>query len=136
MNAQVKIDQLLQHLTPVLHQEKLALCLLDEAQLHRLLDHCLCIFREREGICGLLPADIAEAESLDSEGDFRQITLKFAPRLQVPGLAATAVRELAEAGIHANVVSARAHEHILVSDADARHALQVLCGIRNRLQYS
>jgi len=137
MNAQVKIDQFLQHLTPVLHHEKLTLCLLDQAQLHRLLDHCVCVFREREGICALIPAGIADVEGLSSEGAFRQITLKFAPyQQQVPGLAATVVRELAEAGIHASVVSARAHEHILVPDSDASHALQTLYGISNRLQYS
>ncbi|MFD1216689.1 ACT domain-containing protein [Microbulbifer celer] len=136
MNAQVKIDQFLLRLTPVLHREKLALCSLEDHQMRALLDECLCIFREREGLCGLLPEQIAQAEQLTCEGEYRQITLKFSQDLQVPGVAATIVRELAEAGIHANVVSARVHEHILVADRDASQAMQILHGLSNRLQYS
>ncbi|QKX16607.1 ACT domain-containing protein [Microbulbifer sp. YPW1] len=136
MNAQVKIDQLLQRLTPILNREQLVMCQLDEAQLRTLLQECLCIFREREGICALLPKDVAERESLPEDGSYRQITLQYTGGLQVPGLAATIVRELADAGIQANVVSARCHEHLLVSEHDAKQAMQVLYGISNRLQYS
>ncbi|MCK7598136.1 ACT domain-containing protein [Microbulbifer sp. CAU 1566] len=136
MNAQVKIDQLLQRLTPILNREPLVMCLLDEQQLQRLLPQCLCIFREREGICALLSKQVAECESLLQEGGYRQITLHFSSCLQVPGLTGTIVRELAEAGIQANVVSARCHEHLLVSEHDAPQAMQILYGISNRLQYS
>lgn len=136
MNAQVKIDQFLQRLTPILHRETLALCQLDERQIRTLLDNCLCVFREHEGICALVPERVAEEEQLPCEGVYRQITLKLSYDQQVMGLAATAVRALAEAGIHANVVSARVHEHILVTDRDASQAMQILHGISNRLQYS
>ncbi|WP_428819700.1 ACT domain-containing protein [Microbulbifer sp. MCCC 1A16149] len=136
MNAQVKIDQLLQRLTPILNREQLVMCQLDETQLRTLLQECLCIFREREGICALLPKDVAERESLPEDGSYRQITLQYTGGLQVPGIAATIVRELADAGIQANVVSARCHEHLLVSEHDAKQAMQVLYGISNRLQYS
>lgn len=136
MNAQVKIAQLLQRLTPILNREQLVMCQLDETQLRTLLQECLCIFREREGICALLPKDVAERESLPEDGSYRQITLQYTGGLQVPGLAATIVRELADAGIQANVVSARCHEHLLVSEHDAKQAMQVLYGISNRLQYS
>lgn len=136
MNAQVKIAQLLQRLTPILNREQLVMCQLDETQLRTLLQECLCIFREREGICALLPKDVAERESLPEDGSYRQITLQYTGGLQVPGLTATIVRELADAGIQANVVSARCHEHLLVSEHDAKQAMQVLYGISNRLQYS
>ncbi|MBB5211825.1 ACT domain-containing protein [Microbulbifer hydrolyticus] len=136
MNAQVKIDQLLLRLTPILNREPLVMCQLDEAQLRALLKECLCIFREREGISALLPKDVAERASLPDEGGYRQITLQYSACLQVPGLTAIVVRELAEAGIQANVVSARCHEHLLVSEHDATQAMQILYGIGNRLQYS
>lgn len=136
MNAQVKIDQLLLRLTPILNREPLVMCQLEENQLQALLRECLCIFREREGVCALLPKQVAERESLREEGGYRQITLKFSSCLQVPGLTGTILRELADAGIQANVVSARCHEHILVSEHDAAQALQILHGISNRLQYS
>ena len=136
MNAQVKIDQLLQRLTPILNREQLVMCPLEEAQLQTLLQECLCVFREREGICALLSKAVAERESLSDEGGYRQITLQYSACLQVPGLSATIVRELADAGIQANVVSARYHEHLLVSERDAAQAMQVLYGISNRLQYS
>lgn len=136
MNAQVKIDQLLQRMTPILNREQLVMCQLEEAQLQTLLRECLCVFREREGICALLPKAVAERESLADEGGYRQITLQYSACLQVPGLSATIVRELADTGIQANVVSARHHEHLLVSEHDAAQAMQVLYGISNRLQYS
>lgn len=136
MNAQVKIEQLLQRLSPILNREQLVMCELSEEQLSELLGECLCIFREREGLCALMPRRIAERDNLIRVGDFRQITLHFSSCLQVPGLTAIVVRELADAGIHANVVSARHHEHILVSERDAAQAMQVLNGISNRLQYS
>lgn len=136
MNAQVKIDQLLQRLTPILNRELLVMCPLEEAQLQALLQECLCVFREREGLCALLPKAVAERESLPDEGGYRQITLQYSACLQVPGLSATIVRELAEAGIQADVVSARYHEHLLVSERDAAQAMKILYGISNRLQYS
>lgn len=136
MNAQVKIDQLLQRLTPILNREPLVMCQLDEARLQALLPECLCFFREREGTCALLPADVAKRDSLPDEGRYRQITLQYSACLQVPGLTGIILRELADAGIQANVVSARHHEHLLVSECDAAHAMQILYGISNRLQYS
>ncbi|WP_043319810.1 ACT domain-containing protein [Microbulbifer sp. HZ11] len=136
MNAQVKIDQLLLRLTPILDRERLGLCNLDETQLQKLLPECRCIFREREGICALLPRHIAEDAKLAVEDDYRQITLHYAAGVQVPGLTAIILRELADAGIQVNVVSARCHEHVLVRDCDAAQAMQILYGISNRLQYS
>lgn len=136
MNAQVKIERLLQRLTPILNRNQLVQCHLDEGQLRKFLCDCLCIFREREGICAMLPADIARAHKLTIDGDYRQITLQFSQCLPVPGLAARVVKELADAGLHANVVSARCHEHILVRERDVAQAMQVLHGISNRLQYS
>ncbi|WP_231758881.1 ACT domain-containing protein [Microbulbifer elongatus] len=136
MNAQVKIDQLLMRLTPILDRERLGLCNLDEEQLRQLLPECRCIFREREGICALLPRQIAENAKLTVEDDYRQITLHYAAGVQVPGLTAIILRELADAGIPVNVVSARCHEHVLVRDCDSAHAMQILSGISNRLQYS
>lgn len=136
MNAQVKIDQLLQRLSPILNREHLVMCQLNEEQLREFLGDCLCIFREREGLCALLPRQIAAREHLATLGDFRQITLHFSSCLQVPGLIASVVRELADAGIQANVVSAHHHEHLLVSERDSVHAMQILNGISNRLQYS
>ena len=136
MNAQVKIEPLLLHLSPTLNREQLVMCQLSEDQLRELLSDCLCIFREREGLCALLPRQIAERANLVGVAGYRQITLRFSSSLPVPGLTAIVMRELADAGIAANVVSARYHEHILVSERESAHAMQVLYGISNRLQYS
>ncbi|WP_295802380.1 ACT domain-containing protein [uncultured Microbulbifer sp.] len=136
MNAQVQIDRLLQRLSPILNRQQLALCPLEEAQLQDLLGDCLSVFREREGLCALLPAAVARERGLRSDGSYRQITLHCSQQLPVPGLAAAVVRALAEAGLHASMVSARCHEHILVREEDTVSAMQVLNGISNRLQYS
>ncbi|MFV8782831.1 ACT domain-containing protein [Microbulbifer sp. SA54] len=135
MNAQVQIDRLLQRLTPVLNREALVLCQLDDAKLREVLDECLCVFREREGLCALLPARVASELNLAVEGGYRQITLRFAQYLPVPGLAAAVVRELADAGLQAHLVSAHCHDHILVREHDAEQAMQILYGISNRLHY-
>ncbi|WP_066959635.1 ACT domain-containing protein [Microbulbifer sp. Q7] len=136
MNAQVQIDQLLQRMTPILNRTPLVMCTLDDAQLQQLLHECLCVFREREGVCALLPKEIAEREAIPEDGGYRQITLQYSACLQVPGLTGIIVGELADAGIQANIVSARFHEHLLVSERDAAQAMQILYGISNRLQYS
>lgn len=136
MNAQVQFERYLQKLTPIMNREALALCRIDEADLREVLDDCLCVFRESEGVCVLLPSRVARERQLSADGDYRQITLHFANRLPIPGLAAAVVRELADAGLQGDMISARCHEHILVRERDASQAMQILHGISNRLHYS
>ncbi|WP_226663886.1 ACT domain-containing protein [Microbulbifer aggregans] len=136
MNAQVQIERHLQRLRPILNRETLAVCKLDDAALREVLPDCLCVFRESEGTCALLPARVARDRELSIDEDYRQITLHFTPHLPIPGLAAAVLRELADAGLQGNMISARCHEYILVRERDANLAMQVLHGISNRLHYS
>jgi hypothetical protein len=136
MNAEVRLDKLLRELTPQLQREAFVFCSLNEDQQRELLPHCLCLFREREGVSAILPQQTAEQNGLEYEGVFRQLSLQVHSCLQSVGLTAAVASELAAAGISANVVAALHHDHIFVPEASAQQALQLLRGLSNRAQYT
>lgn len=135
MNAEVRLDKLLQYLDPQLQEEVYVFSQLHESQLQKLCGECLCIFREREGPSAILSRALAEREGLPMSTGFRQITLQVYSSLEAVGLSAAVAGELAGAGISANVVAALRHDHVFVPEQQAQQALQLLRGIRNRAQY-
>jgi len=136
MNAEVRLEKLLQNLDPHLQGEAWVFAPLQPQQLAELAEECLCLFREREGPSAILPRASAERAGLQIGGTFRQITLQVHSSLEAVGLTAAVAGELAAAGISANVVAALRHDHIFVPEQDAQRALQVLRGLGNRAQYS
>lgn len=136
MNAEVCLEKLLQNIDPQLQDEVYVFCPLPESQLQNLLGDCLCLFREREGLCAILPQSLAEREGLEASGGFRQITLRVYSSLDAVGLTAAVATELANSGISANVVAALHHDHVFVPREQAQQALLLLRGISNRAQYS
>ncbi|MBB3062905.1 ACT domain-containing protein [Microbulbifer rhizosphaerae] len=136
MNAEVRLQKLLQNMEPRLEDETYTFCLLDEERARSLWQDCLCLFREREGISVILPQSVAEREELEASGSFCQITLRVYSSLEAVGLTAAIANELASAGISANVVAALRHDHVFVPRDSAQEALQILRGASNRAQYS
>lgn len=138
MNAEVRLEKLLQNIDPQLQGGVYAFVDLPAAQLQKVWNQCLCIFREREGVSAILPRALALREGLADEaaGGYCQITLQVYSSLDAVGLTAVVARELAAEGISANVVAALRHDHIFVPERDAQRALQILRGIGNRAQYS
>lgn len=136
MNAETRLDKLLQNINPQLQGESYVFCALEESQLAQLLPACLCIFREREGPSAILPRAEAERAGLEASSAFRQLTLQVHSSLEAVGLTAAVAAELAAAGISANVVAALRHDHVFVPEAEAERALQLLRGLSNRAQYS
>lgn len=136
MNAETRLDKLLQNINPQLQGDSYVFCALDAARLEELLPQCLGVFREREGISAILPHGDAERFGLEASEGFRQITLQVNSSLEAVGLTAAVARELATEGISANVVAALRHDHVFVPEADAERALQILRGLSNRAQYS
>ncbi|MGL6162335.1 ACT domain-containing protein [Microbulbifer sp.] len=136
MNAEVRLQKLLQNMESRLEDETYTFCLLDEEQARSLWRECLCLFREREGVSAILPQSVAEREELEASGSFRQITLRVYSSLEAVGLTAAIAAELASAGISANVVAALRHDHVFVPGDRAQEALQILRGASNRAQYS
>ncbi|WP_346838350.1 ACT domain-containing protein [Microbulbifer sp. SAOS-129_SWC] len=136
MSAEVRLEKLLQNLDPRLQGETWVFSPMPPHRLAELADQCLCLFREREGACAILPRVAAERAGLEHSGAFRQITLQVHSSLDAVGLTAAVAGELAQTGISANVVAALRHDHIFVPEQDAQRALQVLRGLANRAQYT
>jgi len=68
-------------------------------------DHDFAIIREAEGMTVIRP---------DPEGEWARISLGVHSSLEAVGLTAALSTRLAEAGISANVVAGRFHDHIFV----------------------
>ncbi|SEA19590.1 ACT domain-containing protein [Microbulbifer marinus] len=136
MNAEVCLEKLLQNLDPQIQEGVYVFCQIQPAELHELLDDCLCVFHEREGLSAILPQSAAEQRGLTASKGFCQITLQVFSSLNAVGLTAAVATELANAGISANVVAALHHDHVFVPQEKAQQALQLLRGICNRAQYS
>jgi hypothetical protein len=94
--------------------------LTDAADLAEILPQAQGMFREREGISVLLPADPGTPLAL------RQITLDVPSALDGVGLTAAVAGALARAGIACNMVAAHHHDHVFVPEADADAAMDVL----------
>eukprot|EP00605_Chrysophyceae_sp_TOSAG23-4_P002196 GSChrysophyteH1.ASY1.ANO1.2426.1 assembled CDS len=91
-----------------------------------LLAEALMMFKEREGVCMLLPENVANDNALAYEGVFKGITLDVHSSLEAIGLTAAVSTRLADAGISANVVAATYHDHVFVGAADVSRALELL----------
>ncbi|WKT60684.1 ACT domain-containing protein [Microbulbifer thermotolerans] len=136
MKVEACLEKLLRNLDPQLQGDVYVFCSLPEARLLDLIDDCLCVFREREGLSAILTRTLAEREGLASSGGFRQITLQVYSSLEAVGLTAAVTAELASWGISANVVAALRHDHVFVPEEEAEEALRLLRGISSRAQYS
>ncbi|MBB6442207.1 ACT domain-containing protein [Phycisphaera mikurensis] len=82
--------------------------------------------REAEGWSWLVPVARAEAAGLPFDGRFRWITLEVHSALGAVGLTAAVATRLAAAGIAANVIAGRLHDHVLVPEARAEEAAALL----------
>lgn len=121
---------------PKLQEETYVFCQVSDSRLEEVLAQSLCVFREGEGMSAILPLHLAQHYGMASSVPFRQITLQVFSGLCAVGLTATVARELADAGIVANVVTALRHDHIFVPEDSAERALQLLRGISNRAHYT
>ena len=81
---------------------------------------------EAEGLTLVVPQHVADQHAHSYEGVFRCITLNVNSDLQAVGLTAAVATALAQHHISANVVAGFHHDHILVPDADAKRALDIL----------
>jgi len=92
----------------------------------------LATFVEGEGLSLIIELERAGAAGLAFAGVFRCITLTVHSSLEAVGLTAAVATALAEAGISANVVAARRHDHVFVPAADAERAIEVLRALQRR----
>lgn len=84
------------------------------------------LIREAEGWTAILEREVAMAERLGYQAEFRRITLKVNSSLEAVGLTAAVATALAQEGISANVVAAFHHDHVFVPAGQAVAAMAVL----------
>lgn len=117
MAGETDLDVLLRTLDPVLHPETLVWCTdvaADVPAFARIV--------ESEGTTAIIDA----ALGIDGAMPSRRIELRVHSSLEAVGLTAAISTALAAEGLSANVVAAFHHDHVLVPEADADHAVAVL----------
>jgi hypothetical protein len=88
--------------------------------------HIICLFKEKEGTCYVLPRHIADELHLPYSYVAAWITLNVHSSLEAVGLTAAFAGALANAAISCNVIAAFYHDHIFVKKEDAEKAMAVL----------
>ena len=83
-------------------------------------------FKEHEGLTVVISKQTADAEGMQYDGVFKQITLTVHSSLNAVGLTAAVATKLAEKGLSANVIAAFYHDHIFVQTDVADKALAAL----------
>jgi hypothetical protein len=96
------LQRLLAQFDPRLSSQRYAFA---EAEDSSLDDDAFALIREAEGITAIRPSP---------DGSWARISLGVHSSLEAVGLTATLSARLAEAGISANIVAARHHDHIFV----------------------
>ncbi len=92
----------------------------------------ICFFKEDEGLTIIIDRDIADKNNLNYESVFSKITLNVHSSLAAVGFLAAILRELADAGISVNTVSAFYHDHLFVPSKKANEVLIILKGVANK----
>ena len=85
--------------------------------------------REDEGWSGLVLADDARAHGLAFDVELAWLTLTVHSDLEAVGLTAAVSAALTAEGIPANVVAGLRHDHVLVPEFLAEHALEALAAL-------
>lgn len=86
----------------------------------------ICFFKEDEGLTIIIDRDIADKNNLNYESVFSKITLSVHSSLAAVGFLAAILRELANAGISVNTVSAFYHDHLFVPSKKANEVVKIL----------
>lgn len=123
-----ELSALLSGLDPVLDQTAYCFVPVAPGMAPQLLAQAIATFREDEGVCAVVPEQLAR--ELDVQAvEFARITLCVLSDLEAVGLTAAVATALTEANIACNVVAALHHDHVFVPWArrdDAMSALQSL----------
>jgi hypothetical protein len=127
MPGEMDLDQILLKLSPVLLEESYAFCALPDHKYGDLAELSpLAAVQEPEGLTLVLRAQDAQRENLIFHGLFRCIRLEVHSSLESVGLTARLSTALAEQGISANLIAGAHHDHVLVPEQSALHALEIL----------
>ena len=126
MSGERDLAKLLQNMKPEMHEDVFVFCSISSDQTIPVTLNPVHIFREREGTTLVMRRAEAESAALPYQFASRLITLTVHSSLEAVGLLAAVTRQLAEAGISVNAVSAFYHDHLFVPERRADEALQLL----------
>lgn len=132
MEGEIRLNQLLKSLNPVLQPGEYVFCLVaDLSQLHG--EEAILVFKEAEGITVILEKQVADRLQLRYSLMTAWITLTVHSSLAAIGLTAAFTQALAAEGISCNVVAAFYHDHIFVPVEDSKKAIETLINLsKNR----
>lgn len=132
MSGETELDRLLENLQPELLPDRYVFCSVPTLSADKLEAlHPLAWFREAEGISLVLEESVARGNGLDYTSVFSCITLTVHSSLDAVGLTAAVSRQLAEAGIAANIIAATFHDHVFVPADAAEQAIKLLNILNN-----
>jgi hypothetical protein len=126
MPGETNLGILLRTMHPALADSGYVFCSLAPAEAQALEGRARAVFREAEGVTLVLPREVARAQGLPTEPAWALITLTVHSSLEAVGFLAAISRQLAQAGISANALSAFHHDHLFVPWAERLRALAVL----------
>ena len=125
MSGECELETLLRNLAPVLRPERYVIGSVDSWP-DSLPEGLLAAIQEPEGLTVVVPVAEAYGSGLEASPVFRCIRLDVHSSLEAVGLTAAVSTRLATHGISANLLAGACHDHLLVPEGDAEHALRVL----------
>ena len=125
MSGEQDLGRLLATLEPHLHPDLLVYAEVAAGAAVPEVD-AFAVIAEDEGTTLVLRAADAEALGLTHEFPCRRIELRVHSSLDAVGMTAAFATALADHGISANVIAGLRHDHLLIPDADAERAVEVL----------
>ena len=120
------LSKILESINPVLNPKRYVICsvngeLADYAHLKPIVS---CV--EKEGLTLFLEKQQADANNIEYQQTYQQITLTVHSSLEAVGLTAAFSNKLAEHNLSANVVAGYFHDHIFIQTEFAEQALMAL----------
>lgn len=128
--GETDLEKMLAHLQPILSKERYVYCILAYPQVPKA--SVWATIQEEEGLTLIMKQEDADRQALSYEGIWSRITLSVHSSLHAVGLTAVVSKQLAEAGISANIVAGYYHDHIFVQTEKAELACDLLQQIGGR----
>ncbi|WP_322844620.1 ACT domain-containing protein [Pseudomonas sp. B33.4] len=125
MAGETSLTTLLRSMSPQLNAGEYVFCTLRDGQLPSGVE-IIGSFREQEGLTVIVERARAEQAGFSFDYIAAWITLNVHSALEAVGLTAAFATALGKAGISCNVIAGYYHDHLLVGQADADRAMQVL----------
>lgn len=126
MSGETDLGRLIAGLEPALDPRPYRYVLVPPGEESALTSVAFAAIREEEGLCVVLDAESAERAGATDGPLFARLTLRVHSSLLAVGLLAAVASRLAAAGIAANPIAGRLHDHLLVPWEERERALAEL----------